>query len=311
MKIDQLTALIEVVKEGSINAASKKLFVSQQSLHYALKSLEDELGTAIYYRIKGGVALTEEGQVVYSAAQAIVARHQHMLDGLEALKNTDHVCDSGLSGELSIHASPMISLSILPIAYMEYMHRYPKVQVFCKDSYQNNIVQAVADRSCDLGYILVGNHAEGFYQSVPEEVQLEHINSFPLYFGMSSNHPLALHQRLSLQAIREYPLVVYEVGGPQGEHALLNSIDMKQDLATDNYKMCCAYLNEGKALLLSFELFILYKVFADFRHVPLQKKEIYFNLYQARHRELSEDKRQLTESFDQIMKQHLHVSRTD
>ncbi len=31
MKIEQLEFLIEVVKAGSINAASKKIFISQQS----------------------------------------------------------------------------------------------------------------------------------------------------------------------------------------------------------------------------------------------------------------------------------------
>ena len=34
MKIEQLEFLIEVVKAGSINAASKKIFISQQSLNH-------------------------------------------------------------------------------------------------------------------------------------------------------------------------------------------------------------------------------------------------------------------------------------
>ena len=37
MRIDQLAALVEVAKSGSINSASKKLHVTQQSLNKSLK----------------------------------------------------------------------------------------------------------------------------------------------------------------------------------------------------------------------------------------------------------------------------------
>ena len=43
MRIDQLAALVEVAKSGSINSASKKLHVTQQSLNKSLKSLENEM----------------------------------------------------------------------------------------------------------------------------------------------------------------------------------------------------------------------------------------------------------------------------
>ena len=68
MKIEQLEFLIEVVKAGSINAASKKIFISQQSLNQSLRNLEDEIGFDVLNRTKKGVTLTERGREVFSAA---------------------------------------------------------------------------------------------------------------------------------------------------------------------------------------------------------------------------------------------------
>ena len=85
MKIEQLEFLIEVVKAGSINAASKKIFISQQSLNQSLRNLEDEIGFDVLNRTKKGVTLTERGREVFSAAQAIVARYDQMLRQISEL----------------------------------------------------------------------------------------------------------------------------------------------------------------------------------------------------------------------------------
>ena len=66
MKIEQLEFLIEVCRAGSINAASKKIFISQQSLNQSLRNLEEELGFTVLNRTKRGVTLTKQGLMVYN-----------------------------------------------------------------------------------------------------------------------------------------------------------------------------------------------------------------------------------------------------
>ena len=65
MQFEQLEYFIEVVKAGSINAASKKVYISQQNLNKSLHSLENELGFDILNRTHRGVSLTEEGKVFW------------------------------------------------------------------------------------------------------------------------------------------------------------------------------------------------------------------------------------------------------
>ena len=61
MRMDQLEYLIEISKNRSLNAAAKKLHISQQALSISIKTLEDELGFEVLYRSYQGVTLTPKG----------------------------------------------------------------------------------------------------------------------------------------------------------------------------------------------------------------------------------------------------------
>ena len=90
MQLEQLRYFIEVVKAGSINAASKKVYISQQNLNKSLHSLENELGFEILNRTRKGVSLTEEGKIFFNTAQAIVARFEQMQDQVARLRNASN-----------------------------------------------------------------------------------------------------------------------------------------------------------------------------------------------------------------------------
>ncbi len=51
-----------VAKEGSISAASKKLYVSQPAISKSLKKLEESLNTKLFLRNLSGTELTESGK---------------------------------------------------------------------------------------------------------------------------------------------------------------------------------------------------------------------------------------------------------
>ncbi len=306
MRIEQLTFFIELVHYGSIKEASQKCYVSPQTLTYNLKSLEDEFGGNLYYySSKGKVVLTQEGKLVYSAAQSIIKRYNKLLASLEFLKEGSFEKNLSLKGQLVINASPMISISILASAYLEYMNAFPGVQVFSMENYQNNIVQNLNNSLCDVGYILVGNTAEGFFNTIPEHVHLELLKTYQIYLAMSPSHPLANKSSLTIKDIQDYPLVIFEVGGPEGEHALKKSARIKVDLATNNHKMCHDLLQERNGLLLSFEPFIKRNIFTSFYHRPLIDENLNFHLYIAKNEKLSAKQTQLVDAFNDIFTEFL------
>lgn len=61
MTLTQLRYVITIADTGSMNEASKALFISQPSLSQAVKELETEIGAELFKRSNRGVSVTQEG----------------------------------------------------------------------------------------------------------------------------------------------------------------------------------------------------------------------------------------------------------
>ena len=77
---------LTVCELGTINAAARKLFISQQSLSQHIRKLEAELGVQLFHR-DNPLVLTQAGQCVKKAAQTV-------LDTMEQMEK--EIADSGL-----------------------------------------------------------------------------------------------------------------------------------------------------------------------------------------------------------------------
>ena len=108
MRVEQLMALLEVEKAGSMNAAAEKLFMTQQNLSKMLKSLENELGHKLFITTNKGIQLTEAGLTVLKTAQAVVRQIDEMYQRLDGL-------DQPVirQGSISIELSPMLNISVM------------------------------------------------------------------------------------------------------------------------------------------------------------------------------------------------------
>lgn len=60
MTLQQIKYIIGVAKSGSLNKASKTLFISQPSLTTSVHDLEYELGFKIFKRSTQGISVTEK-----------------------------------------------------------------------------------------------------------------------------------------------------------------------------------------------------------------------------------------------------------
>ena len=87
MTFQQLTYVVEVAKNGSINKAAKNLFLSQTALSSAIKALERELGIAIFERTARGVTVTSSGREFVGYAVSLVDQKQQ----IEVLYNTNSI----------------------------------------------------------------------------------------------------------------------------------------------------------------------------------------------------------------------------
>ena len=72
MTLQQLKYVLEVARCGSINEASKNLFISQPSLSNTIKDLEKELQITIFNRTNKGIVISKEGTEFLGYASQII-----------------------------------------------------------------------------------------------------------------------------------------------------------------------------------------------------------------------------------------------
>lgn len=68
---------LTVCEMGTINAAARKLYISQQSLSQHIRRMEDEVGAQLFHR-DNPLVLTEAGKCVQRAAQTVLAAMEQM-----------------------------------------------------------------------------------------------------------------------------------------------------------------------------------------------------------------------------------------
>ncbi|MDR0805987.1 MAG: LysR family transcriptional regulator [Enterobacteriaceae bacterium] len=191
MKIHQLKALVSIAQEGSIHAASRKLFISQPAITKSIKNLEEELGVSLISRHSTGIRLTDFGE-------KFLIRAKRILQELDDTKRDIQQMQHGHSAQVSIGITPSASL-VIPKLYEEFKEKYPNITVNFYEYSSNKIKQGLIENNIDLGIglILPWNNYNGF--------TLDYISSnFPM-ITVRQGH--ALSDGCTFEDLLSYPWI--------------------------------------------------------------------------------------------------------
>lgn len=146
MNLNRLHTFIAVVEAGSISRAAKLLGLSQPGVSQHIKHLEDQFGVKLLERAAAGVALTQEGSLVYKHAQVIVGAWRNLQQSLRPQQ-------SSAIGQLRIGASSVPSTYLLPEFICHFRNTYTQVNVVMKVGESRSIVELVHKRALDIGAV--------------------------------------------------------------------------------------------------------------------------------------------------------------
>lgn len=119
MRLEQLIYFIEIAKYNSMSIAAEHLHIAQPSLSLAIKQLEQELDTKLFFRSRKGSYLTEQGQVIYAKVEKI-------LDAISDLYPPE--IRNNIGGTLTLLVSPSFNSSITDII-KTLITKFPKVKI--------------------------------------------------------------------------------------------------------------------------------------------------------------------------------------
>lgn len=163
MNIKHAQYMLTVLKEGSITAAAKKLYISQPSLSQMIKLVENTLGTPIFNRSTDRITLTYAGEKYIEAAKKILTINDNLIKEIEEINHEEH-------GTIKLGIPVQRAMQVMPYVLPRFYAKYPHVKVDVRESGSANTEAAVLDGNVDLACLTTyPKHEELNYILIEEE----------------------------------------------------------------------------------------------------------------------------------------------
>lgn len=205
MTIQKLKYIIKIVECGSITEAARQLFISQPSLSAALKEIEEEFRIEIFHRTPKGISLSTEGIEFLSYARQIIEQTQLLEQRYTDKKTLKQLC-SVSTQHYAFAVSAFVNL-ISSLNTDEYEFTLRETRTY-------EIIEDVACFRSEVGVLYFSDFNKKVLKKLLKE---NHLTFTPLFdvephVFISSVHPLASMEEVSLEELDDYPFLAYEQG---------------------------------------------------------------------------------------------------
>lgn len=138
-------AFLAIVETGSISLAAEKLFLSQTTVGYRLKALEDELGISLITRQKGHrtIELTPKGNDFIIIANRWMA----------LWKDTQYLTQKEPSLNLSVGCVDILNTYIFPPLYKKILQYNPSINFTISTFHSSELHDLLDNRIIDIAYV--------------------------------------------------------------------------------------------------------------------------------------------------------------
>ncbi|AIC93496.1 HTH-type, LysR family transcriptional regulator [Shouchella lehensis G1] len=136
----------ELYKNKNITKTAEKLFVSQPSISYRLKRIEQDLGVSLFFKTKKGIGFTSEGDYLAQQARDMIQSYQQMKDQLLNMQNE-------VSGTLRIGASSNYAQYLLPQMLKAFSDQYENVRFQVRTGWSTQILDLLQNDVVHVGIL--------------------------------------------------------------------------------------------------------------------------------------------------------------
>jgi len=234
MTLQQLKYIIKIVECGSITEAAKQLFITQPSLSTAVKELEKELGIEIFYRTTRGISLTNDGTEFLSYARQVIEQTELMEQRYMGKKPSKQLCSISTQHYAFAVNAFVELLSELDVDEYEFTLRETRTY---------EIIEDVKNFRSEIGIIYFSDFNEKVLNKLLKENHLVFNFLFEAnpHVFVSSKHPLANNESVTLEDLDDYPFLAFE----QGEY---NSFYFSEELLSTVPRKKTIYVSDRATL---------------------------------------------------------------
>jgi DNA-binding transcriptional LysR family regulator len=236
LSTDQVAALVELSRQGSLRSAAKGLHVTEQGLRNRLLALEQRLGVELYHKRRGarhGPPLTEQGRLFLPHALAFLDRARQLAECLGAPSGPD---------EIHVAATQYLILYVLIDAVRRFHAAFPAIRVCLSNHTEQEIEQALLqDPELALGVAAP-------YES-STELDYLHLFSLDWFLVTPPRHPLLRKRGLRLHDLSDLPLILFERGSTGRTHVVDafhgGGLSPRVDMETTNTEIIVRMVEAG------------------------------------------------------------------
>ena len=198
MKLHQLRYIYEVAnRDLNVSEAAEAMFTSQPGVSKQIRLLEDEIGVPIFTR--EGKRLTR----ITPAGEQILERTRTILREIESIKEIGNEFKHQQSGSLTIATTHTQARYFLPGVVKRFVEQFPKVKLFLKQGYPEEITEMVVEGHADM---VLATEAV----SASSELVALSCYQWNRCALMLPGHPLLAKKQVSLADVAEYPIITYD-----------------------------------------------------------------------------------------------------
>ncbi len=203
MKLQQLEYVIAIAQEGSITAAAKKLYQAQPNISIALKELESEIGTQIFWRTPNGMVLTPEGEDFLVRAKEIV-ESMHSLES-----DYSHRADDTISLRIEANISTYMAAALG--VWVNSLDPSDKLNIHLIEIPSNKVIDDVSSGRSDIGIIRIPSSQLGVYaeQLKSRKLSCRTVTEFTMKLLMRKDHPLAKYDDVPIEELKKYIQILH------------------------------------------------------------------------------------------------------
>ena len=197
VELHQLRYFVTVAERRHFTRAARDLRIAQPSVSRAIRVLEEELGTPLFHRMKGNVALTAAGEVLLPWARRVLAD----VDGasLEVRELADL-----RRGRLAVGATPSLTITLLPPALAKFHAAFPGIHLVLHEAGSRDLVQELEQGVLDIALVILPLRHE-VLETTP-------LLREELVVAVPHTHPFAARKTVSIGDLKGAPLVMFRDG---------------------------------------------------------------------------------------------------
>ncbi len=205
MTLQQMKYIITIVQCGSITEAAKRLFISQPSLSNAVMDVERETGISIFQRSVKGITLTSDGTEFLSYARQVVEQAELMEQRYCGGKPSKQLCSVSTQ-----HYAFAVNAFVNVISALDT----DEYEFTLRETRTHEIIEDVKNFHSEIGILYLSDFNE---KVITKFIKESHLVFTPLFTAnphvfISSTHPLAKQECVSLDDLRAYPCLAFEQG---------------------------------------------------------------------------------------------------